>query len=66
MMSRFIVEIEPGTCLAPWDGDPGRTLSRHYAERFKSLRAAEIAIEHVRKWYPSRPFENAKTEEVPQ
>jgi 2-C-methyl-D-erythritol 4-phosphate cytidylyltransferase len=39
-----IVELEEGCLLAPWRGDPGRTLVRESAKRFKSVRAARAAL----------------------
>lgn len=39
-----IVELEEGCWLAPWRGDPGRTLVRESAKRFKSARAARAAL----------------------
>lgn len=29
--ARYLVELEPGVWLAPWSGDPGRTLIRDAA-----------------------------------
>lgn len=40
----FLVEIQPGCWLAPWRGDPGRTLVFTSAKRFKSARAARAAL----------------------
>ena len=54
---RFIVELEPGVWTAEWSGDPGRTLVRNNAKRFKSKRSARTAINSARRY---RVFENAK------
>ena len=40
----FIVELENGVWLAPWRGDPGRTLVRDTARRFRTKAAAHRAI----------------------
>ena len=37
----YIVELEPGCWLAPWKGDPGRTLVIHSAKVFATERAAQ-------------------------
>jgi len=39
----YVVEIEPGLWLAPWEGDPGRTLVIGNAERFESRDQADAA-----------------------
>ena len=52
-----IVEIEEGVWLAQWSGDPGRTLSRKSAQRFKGQGAAKGALTRARK---HRPFNRAK------
>ena len=36
----YIVEIEDGVYLAPWDGDPGRTLVKESAKKFKTKSSA--------------------------
>lgn len=44
---RYIVELEKGCWLAPWEGDPGRTVVRANAKLFNTrlgaLRAANKA-----------------------
>jgi len=40
----YIVELEPGCWLAPWKGDPGRTLVIHSAKVFATERAARLAM----------------------
>ena len=55
-MIRYIVELEPGVWLAPWDGDPGRTLKRKNAQEF-GKKGAVVALDNARK---HRSFNNAK------
>lgn len=58
-MMRYTVQLEPGVWIAPWDGDPGRTLLHVNAKRFRSrlsaMRALRIAKQH-------RPFAAARVE----
>lgn len=64
----WIVELEPGCWLAPWDGDPGRTLVKDCAKVFPSKKAAEDALDRAsdfREWtrpalVPVRTFHNIK------
>lgn len=44
----WIVELEPGTWIAPWFGDPGRTVVRRNARQFDSKRSAELALKKAR------------------
>jgi hypothetical protein len=53
----FIVELQTGTWLAPWLGDPGRTEVEASARRYKTEGAAKIALKYARRY---RPFKNAK------
>jgi len=59
----FIIELEnggnlsSGVWIAPWEGDPGRTLKQHNAKQFKDQKNAEKALGQARKY---RPFKNAK------
>lgn len=41
----FIVELEEEVWIAPWEGDPGRTLVKENAKRFKSKGAATKAMD---------------------
>lgn len=43
----YIVELEEGCWLAPWNGDPGRTLLAEHAQRFKSWRSAKLAVKRA-------------------
>ena len=40
----YVVELEPGVWIAPWEGDPGRTLKLENAERFVGIREAETSL----------------------
>lgn len=56
----FIVEFENGgsPCwLAPWNGDPGRTVVRKNAKQYKTESAANAALARAIKRNPSRNFE---------
>lgn len=44
MRIHYIVEIQPGCWLAPWKGDPGRTLVLESARVFTTRRGAAIAL----------------------
>lgn len=52
----FIVKLEPSVWLAPWDGDPGRTLVRSAAKVFHSEADATTALSAARTY---RPFQYA-------
>jgi hypothetical protein len=63
---KYIVILEqnfPGenVYLAPWRGDPGRTLVESNAKRFKTKRAAEIGMAKARDY---RNFLDAEIIEV--
>ena len=60
-MSGYVVEIEHKVYLASWDGDPGRTLLRGNAKRFKSVRSATYGLYMARKY---RDFPDAVILEV--
>ncbi|HJX82308.1 MAG TPA: hypothetical protein VJ248_09770 [Candidatus Udaeobacter sp.] len=47
---KFIVELEPGVWLAPWNGDPGRTTVKENAKRFDIRYFARIAGEEAQKY----------------
>jgi len=40
----YIVEIDKGVWLAPWVGDPGRTLVKDSARKYTSLHGAKTAL----------------------
>lgn len=58
----YIVEIEAGVWLAPWAGDPGRTVVRENAKCFRSAACAFKALSRACGY---RNFENAKVIPVP-
>lgn len=40
----YIVELEKGVWLAPWEGDPGRTIIKKNAKQFKTYASANRAL----------------------
>lgn len=52
----LIVELEEGVWLAPWDGDPGRTLKKESAKIFECGFSAMKALLAAKEL---RPFKNA-------
>ena len=59
--TNYQVELEDGVWLAPWDGDPGRTLNRDFADLFYTVKDAEAAIDKAREY---RPFKMARLQSV--
>lgn len=57
MTQEYIVQLEEGVWLAPWSGDPGRTLVQESAKRYGTKRGASLALREARK---CRPFANAR------
>lgn len=57
----FIVELQTGMWIAPWSGDPGRTLVKKTAQKYKTERGAKIALKCARRY---SPFKDAKIEQV--
>lgn len=72
-ISGWIVELQPGCWLAPWDGDPGRTLVKDSAEIFPTKKAAEDALDRAsdfREWaapalMPVRTLQNGRDQRRP-
>jgi hypothetical protein len=58
---RYIVELEPGVWIAPWTGDPGRTLVEKNARKYSRRQDAKGALTQARKF---RPFPHARIVEV--
>jgi hypothetical protein len=58
---RYIVELEPGVWLAPWTGDPGRTVKMEHAAIFHTDEDAKKAIRQARRY---RLFPDAKVVET--
>ena len=54
----YIVRLQPGCWLAPWSGDPGRTLVLASARVYRSEAAAKGALTRARK-IPGREFRDA-------
>lgn len=61
-MANWIVELEPGVYLAPWRGDPGRTLEAKSALVYDSHPRARLALLAAQKL---RPFERARVTLAP-
>jgi hypothetical protein len=57
----FIVELETGVYIAHWDGDPGRTLVKTSARRFRNKSSAWKAVEQAQEY---RDFPNASVQPV--
>jgi len=55
----WIVRLEDGVWLAPWTGDPGRTLVEDSAKTYATKRGAQIALGLARKY---RPFKKAEVQ----
>jgi hypothetical protein len=58
---KWIVELEKNVWIAPWAGDPGRTVKKENAEVFEDKLKASQAITYARVF---RPFKNAKVVKV--
>ncbi len=41
---KYIVKLEDKCWIAPWDGDPGRTVVKTNAQKFDTLTKAKIAL----------------------
>ena len=59
----YIIELEKGVFIADIEGDPGRTLKKENAERFRLKVQAEANLTVIRKRY-GRPFCDAEILEV--
>jgi hypothetical protein len=57
MKQKYIAELEKGVWIAPWDGDPGRTVVKRNAATFTQKLQAWRAIKKAREY---RPFINAE------
>ena len=49
---KFIVQLTSGVpmWIAPWSGDPGRTLDIDNAQKYKTLHEATIALAKARRY----------------
>lgn len=54
---KYIVELHEDCWLAPWKGDPGRTLIEANATRYNTGHGAKIALGRARSY---REFRDAK------
>lgn len=53
----FILKFSNIDCwIAPWDGDPGRTLERNSAKTFRTKKGAEKIAKKIIKENPYRKF----------
>lgn len=59
----YIVELHEGCWVAPWSGDPGRTLKIHNARRYAHRSSAKAALTRARKY---RPFLEARVIDLAQ
>lgn len=57
----YIVELEMGVFVAPWLGDPGRTLVKEKAMEFKDETSARVALGNARDY---REFSGARIIEI--
>lgn len=53
----WIIELEKGVWVAPWKGDPGRTLNKEMARKFWRWQDAKTGLTLARKY---RPFEHSR------
>lgn len=56
---KWIIELESGCWLAPWDGDPGRTLVKASAKQFRSR---DTAVKSLMAAMKHREFTNPSVE----
>lgn len=56
----YIVELEEGVWIAPWEGDPGRTLVKDNAKLFKTETGASRALTAARKIKHRNGFPEAR------
>jgi hypothetical protein len=57
----YVVELEKGVWIAPWNGDPGRTLKIENAKKFKRKNWAKHGLKMARQY---RPFTKAKIQPI--
>jgi len=53
----YVVELEKGVWIAPWQGDPGRTLKIENAKKYQKHNWAKYGLKIAREY---RPFIKAK------
>ena len=59
---KHIIELQPQCWIAPWEGDPGRTLKKENAKVFDSYTFAKHFLKLTKYRNPSRNFDFAKIE----
>ena len=57
---RYIVELYHGCWLAPWSGDPGRTLVIGHAQQFCCEKSASKALQKAKKRNMHRDLSDAR------
>lgn len=57
MTMKYIVQLTDNSWIAPWEGDPGRTLRKRSAALFDTQQRAERALNKAREY---RPFPEAQ------
>lgn len=58
----WLAKLSEGCWLAPWEGDPGRTIVEDNAQRYKTEGAAKAALTRARKRHT---FRKIKGQAVP-
>ena len=48
----YIVQLEKGVYIAPWEGDPGRTVIKQHAKQFKTEKEGIQALIEAKKYRP--------------
>lgn len=56
----YIVQLENKVWIAPWNGDPGRTVMKKNAEIFSSKKKAISALKDARIFRPFKKGEAVK------
>jgi hypothetical protein len=61
----YIVKLEEGVWIAPWNGDPGRTVIEYHAKKFLFSEEAERYIAKARRYraFPDAEIVPRKSEE---
>ena len=60
----FIIELDPDCWIAPWSGDPGRTLVKESAKKYKTKKGAAIYLGMVKKYPWRNGYPDSKVVEV--
>jgi len=56
----WIVRLWSGCWIAPWSGDPGRTLVEDSAKRYKTEFAGHCAINRAERLFPNRDYSKSR------